>query len=437
MRWYVDLSIRGKLLVSFGSVVALAAMLGIIELTTIGRMKARTHDVGAFQLPGAVLASDFRAQLRTVARDVRTGMMTNGDNSKWVATYEQSLAASEKTLQDLEAYVRSDEEKRILAETVDAYRRWRPAHVKIAELARKDANAEARALLFDDRTQEVVAEVNQHVDELVAAMKASAAEAVTESVTAAERATTLAIALLAGVMILGIGIAVVNARSMSSQVRAVAARAEQLRSNCIADLGRGIEAMSHGDVGVDVVPTTEPLDVLSRDELGQLSETLNQTIAQTRATIDAYAACRRSITALVDEAAMLTHAARDGHLSVRGDVTKFDGKYRDLVQGVNDTLEAVIAPVDAATHVLERVAQRDFTAEIDGVYQGDHARIKDALNTAIREIRAALSTIGASAQALAASSEELSAVATQIGGSSEETSTQSGVVSAAAEQVSK
>ena len=44
---------------------------------------------------------------------------------------------------------------------------------------------------------------------------------------------------------------------------------------------------------------------------------------------------------LETEVEMLTQSATDGHLSIRGDATKFQGKYRDIVVGVNNTLDAV------------------------------------------------------------------------------------------------
>jgi methyl-accepting chemotaxis protein len=256
-----------------------------------------------------------------------------------------------------------------------------------------------------------------------------------ESTGSRARGMTLGVVALA--LVLGFGIAWAIAATISRAVAQIAARAEELRGNCITGLGRGIEALARGDLGVSVQATTRQLDLASRDELGDLARTVNGTITQTQATIAGFAQSQETIRALVKETERLADAGRDGHLGTRGETARFEGAWRDLVAGINDTLEAVVAPVTDAQRVLERVAERDLTARVTADYRGDHARIKEAVNAAVAEMQAAIGTLAQNSQALAASSEELSSVSTQIGSNAEETSAQSGVVSAAAEQVSR
>ncbi|MCK6545887.1 methyl-accepting chemotaxis protein [Myxococcota bacterium] len=431
------MAIRAKLLVAFGAVLAATVLLGGFGLYGIAVLEADTAHLAEQRMPGAVLATDYMGQIRTVARDLRTGILTDDPRSTWRTSKDAALAASHDALEKLERFVVSDEEKRLLGETVSAYDAWRAVHERVAALAGEGKKDEAKALLFTEETMASAVRANATAEKLVAEMKARADEVVQEAKAASARSRAIVVVGLVLSVLFGLGVAWSMANAMTRQITTIADRAEQLRSSCITNLGRGMEAMARGDVSFEVHATTKLLELDSEDELGRLAETINGTIAQTQKSVAAYGESRKAIIALVDETVMLTQAARDGRLAVRGDGSKFDGKYRALVQGVNDTLDSVIAPVDEATRVLERVAQRDFTVEVTSAYRGDHARIKEALNLAVREVRLALATIGQSAQALAASSEELSAVATQIGGSSEETSTQAGVVSAAAEQVSK
>jgi methyl-accepting chemotaxis protein len=101
---------------------------------------------------------------------------------------------------------------------------------------------------------------------------------------------------------------------------------------------------------------------------------------------------KENINALVADANMLAQAAADGELATRADASKHQGDFRKVVDGVNNTLDTVIAPLKAAAET---------------------------------------------SAALASSSEELSAVSHQMSANAEETATQSNVVSAAAEQVTK
>uniref|UniRef100_UPI001C938DE0 CHASE3 domain-containing protein n=1 Tax=Modestobacter marinus TaxID=477641 RepID=UPI001C938DE0 len=85
----------------------------------------------------------------------------------------------------------------------------------------------------------------------------------------------------------------------------------------------------------------------------------------------------------------------------------------------------------------ERLAAGDLTA-VSGLDQKDEVgRTAAELDTAVVRLRAVLTSVAVSADAVAASSEELSASSAQISASAEETSAQSGVVSAAAEEVSR
>ncbi|MDM8516780.1 CHASE3 domain-containing protein [Desulfobacterales bacterium HSG16] len=93
--------------------------------------------------------------------------------------------------------------------------------------------------------------------------------------------------------------------------------------------------------------------------------------------------CIDAVNGLVDEAAMLTGAAVEGRLSVRGDVTKFTGDYARIVKGVNDTLDAVIEPLNVAAESMARIGKGDIPEKIIRKYNGNFNEIKTNLNMLI------------------------------------------------------
>jgi methyl-accepting chemotaxis protein len=99
-----------------------------------------------------------------------------------------------------------------------------------------------------------------------------------------------------------------------------------------------------------------------------------------------------SLQNLVADADMLAKAAASGRVGTRADASKHQGEYRKIIEGVNQTLEAIVEPLKA-------------TAE--------------------------------NASTLASSSEELTAVSQSMASTAEETAVQANVVSAASEQVSR
>jgi methyl-accepting chemotaxis protein len=102
-------------------------------------------------------------------------------------------------------------------------------------------------------------------------------------------------------------------------------------------------------------------------------------------------------------------SAKAGQLQQRGDDQSFEGSFRELVQGINHTLDAVIAPVNAATETLERLAVRDLTSRVEGNYRGDHARIQQSLNSAMDKLSEAMSAVADTAEGVASSAQQIDA----------------------------
>ncbi len=95
-----------------------------------------------------------------------------------------------------------------------------------------------------------------------------------------------------------------------------------------------------------------------------------------QATID-------SLRGLEDEASMLSQAAVEGKLDTRGNADKFQGAYKGIVQGVNDTLDAVIGPLNVAAEYVDRISNGDIPPKITDNYNGDFNEIKNNLNKCI------------------------------------------------------
>lgn len=91
----------------------------------------------------------------------------------------------------------------------------------------------------------------------------------------------------------------------------------------------------------------------------------------------------QNILNLVDETEKMASIAIEGNLSNRGDVSGFPGEYGKIVTGFNQTLDAVIAPIEEASATLTQLSQGNLHTKMAGAYRGDHAQIKEALNQTI------------------------------------------------------
>ena len=108
-----------------------------------------------------------------------------------------------------------------------------------------------------------------------------------------------------------------------------------------------------------------------------------------------------NIISLVDETRILTEAAVEGNLEVRGKTEKFNGEFSTVIQGINRTMDATIEPVQEALQVLKEMASGNLHTAVKGNYRGGHGEIKEALNETIHN--------------LSAYTEEISLVLSEIG----------------------
>ncbi|MCC7263997.1 MAG: HAMP domain-containing protein, partial [Candidatus Latescibacteria bacterium] len=85
------------------------------------------------------------------------------------------------------------------------------------------------------------------------------------------------------------------------------------------------EQIAQGNLAVVVRPAS------AEDTLGQAMEKMVDSLKRMQAQVE-----------------VLSQAAVEGKLSTRGDASKYQGAYRDIVQGVNETLDSVIGPLNVA-----------------------------------------------------------------------------------------
>jgi len=90
-----------------------------------------------------------------------------------------------------------------------------------------------------------------------------------------------------------------------------------------------------------------------------------------------------ALSGLMRETKMLTDAAVEGKLAVRGDAGRYQGAYRDIVKGINSTLDAVIGPLKVAADYVDRISKGDIPPGITDEYRGDFNAIKKNVNMLI------------------------------------------------------
>ncbi|MFH1198029.1 MAG: methyl-accepting chemotaxis protein [bacterium] len=142
-----------------------------------------------------------------------------------------------------------------------------------------------------------------------------------------------------------------------------------------------------------------------------------------------------SLSSLIGEVGFLTKSAMEGKLSERGNVAKYYGGYKEIVKGFNETLDAVILPVNEGSRVLQVMATGDLTKGMTGDYKGDHQIIKNSINQLRDSLAGLISEVSEAVQATSSASHQISSSAEEMAAGSQEQSSQTGEVATAIEEM--
>ena len=141
------------------------------------------------------------------------------------------------------------------------------------------------------------------------------------------------------------------------------------------------------------------------------------------------------ISTLLAESRRLTEAAVNGRLDTRGDTEKINFEFRGIIKGLNDTLDAVIGPLNMAAEYVDRISKGDIPARITDKYNGDFNEIKNNLNMMIENLTNFSVETQRVAEQVASASQQISSGAEQMSQGTTEQSSAAEEVSSSMEQM--
>nr|WP_248802144.1 methyl-accepting chemotaxis protein [Pseudomonas sp. MWU13-2100] len=123
---------------------------------------------------------------------------------------------------------------------------------------------------------------------------------------------------------------------------------------------------------------------------------------------------RSNIQALVEDTRRLSEDAVVGKLDTRADSTRHQGDFRRIVEGINSTLDSIVAPLSEAMEVMAALSSGDLTRSVKGHYQGSLQDLKNSVNETVGKLSQIIGEVRSSADSLSSASEEISATAQSI-----------------------
>ena len=387
MQWFYNMKIAKKLILSFCLMAFVAAFIGWVGYTGIVEIKKNEETMYNDRLIPVVDLGNAHINFLMMRVNMVRMMVTKDpkEREKCFNTVETKQAIVEQLMEKNSKTQITPEAKEQLDKYKETWAYYLDVKSRIAaSLKQQD---EAGAVFLTNGELGVAGRNNDEVLDKLIAINASVAEQLNADIKKKAESTlrNMIIILSFGVLfafLMGLFIARIIGKPINTLVTAA-------------------DKLALGDVNVKVVAT-------SMDEVGDLTRSIEKMVenikdnakvaeemAKGNLTVEIEAKSANDVLAksmqqvvetlknLVGEAQMLTQSSLEGKLNVRGNADKFNGGYRDIIKGVNNTLNAVTGPMKMAAEYIDRISKGDIPPKVTDIYNGDFNKIKDNLNQCI------------------------------------------------------
>ena len=352
MKWFYNLKIKLRLSVVFLIVGIAVAILLLNNFSNLTGMNDDIHSLVNERFPKTIWANNIIDNLSLNAIVVRNILLTNDRKTidKELARFDDIKKAMNSDLDSLTKTANSDKEKDILKAVEAARVKYLSIRDHGMDLFNSGNKNEAVSLLFGEMRIAQNDYVNA-VNDLILYQNNEVVKSGILAKNTIDSANRFAIIGSILTLILLIGCAFLIVRSITKPLKVAVEAADKI---------------SRGDVGFNI-------EFDSKDEIGDLLSGIRKITA--------------NIKKMIDDTGILSNAAVQGKLAVRADASKHEGDFKKIVQGVNDTLDAVIGPLNVAAEYVDRIAKGDIPNKITDSYNGDFNEIKNNVNTCIDALR--------------------------------------------------
>ncbi len=332
----------------FGLVIVLMIAMGLFAINRLGAMDRETNKLVNDRWPKSVESNEILKAMDDAIISVSTAILQDDAREvKKELEYTARLRAdATKKIDELTRTMTTEEGKAALKAVVDSRSKYGGALDEVIRLIESGEKVQAKAIVLG-KLNPLGVDYGNAVGSLVNVVGKYVEQAGKEAGESSGSARTLIISILGGSFALAIFIVFFVTRSITRPL-----------SEAVAINNR----IAEGDLSVAV-------DVSRGDEVGQL-------LAAMKNMVDKF-------KRIMSDVNMLSDAAVHGKLATRADVSKHAGDYQKMVQGINDTLDAVISPLNVSAEYVDRISKGDIPPKITDEYKGDFNEIKNNLNNCI------------------------------------------------------
>ncbi|MCX5814809.1 MAG: methyl-accepting chemotaxis protein [Proteobacteria bacterium] len=386
-----NMKIGTKLIGGFSLVALIVLIIAVMGYWGANKIGKNTEEIAGVRLPSINALGIINEAQTAIQRAERSMLIpeffkNEKEMENQVKFAENAWKRVDKAWKIYEPLTQTKEEEKLWKQFVPAWEQWKALNNKVFALLKNGKRDEAMAL-STGQAREAFNEAEKLLGEITAINEKTAAEEhKTASTATASVKTILMIAAIIG-LILAIGLGIFIARMITGPIQKAVAMIRELG---MGHLGMRLKMDQKDEIGIMASTMDQFADDLQNIIIGTMQKIADGDVSMEIAVKDekdeiapALKKIVESIRGLVVEAEMLTKATVEGKLAMRGDAKKFNGSYSDIIKGFNDTLNAIIGPLNMTAEYVDRISKGDIPPKITEDYKGDFNEIKNNLNQLI------------------------------------------------------
>jgi methyl-accepting chemotaxis protein len=414
-----NMKIRTKLLTGFLLVALIAGIIGFVGWNGMNTVSEYSDEIATVRLPSVnslMVISEAQTAVLVGERGLINRRMMDPDIRKRQYDYiDSAFQRADEAWAIYEPLPQSEEEAAEWNRFVPLWNKWKSEHQQVYDLSKEKDRLLASGIdVNDDRITDIdtavyaasltsgasFLEAEASLNKIVDINNEIAKEEVIAANNAAASATTiLIISIIAGIIV-AIVLGLLISGNIQSIIKSIVSEAKGLaqaategkldtRGNPeqinfeFREIVVGVNQMLDAVIGPLNV-AAEYVDRISHGEIPpRITDQYHGDFNEIKNNLNQ---CIDAVNALVADASMLSKAAVEGKLDTRADASRHQGDYRAIVEGVNNTLDAVIGPLNVAAEYVDRISHGEIPEKITDNYNGDFNEIKNNLNQCIDAI---------------------------------------------------
>ncbi len=426
MKWFKNLNIAPKLILSFLLVTILAVSMGvfaIINIMNLAQSDAQLYEdmlVPIEQM--AQISEEFQQQHVDILEAI------TGKNQTIIDQKIEDIQSSRQNIETLsaefEAYDLSEQTRKYFEDFKAADKAYQPLLNQAIELVRSGQNKIAELQVSPDGEMGIAVKAEKDaINNILELKKQDGKEKSAANTAQANDVKMVSILVMGVLVILSLTIGIAISRSVSKPIKAAAKCAKQLASGSL----------------------DAPLSVNSKDEAGQLAATINNEVRQAFKDIEKARSVseKQASYQSAEVGKLLVNLKRLAHGELLCDIAVEEADqdteelhqlYSEIAFNLSGGISAIKGYIAEISGVLGEMANGNMCVNISSEYKGDFITLKESINMIAESLNNTLSEINNAAVQVASGTSQVSSGSQTI---SEGATEQAGAIEELSESVTQ